>query len=103
MWQRFLESRLFRIIKNKFLIAGIVFAVWVTFFDGNSLIEWGKVAVDISDQEKQKEYYEKEIKATEVKLLELSSNLDSLEKFAREQYFFKEVDEDVFIIQQKKK
>ncbi len=102
MWQRFLDSKIFRIIKNKFLIVGIVFAVWITFFDNNSLIDWAKVVLNISDQEKQKDYYNKEIEATEEKLLELGSNLDSLEKFAREQYFFKEEGEDIFIVQERK-
>lgn len=102
MWQRFLDSRFVRIVKNKFLIVGVVFAVWITFFDSNSLIDWAKVILNISKQEEQKKYYKQEIEATEEKLLELGSNLDSLEKFAREQYFFLEDGEDVFIVQEKK-
>ncbi len=102
MWQRFLESKFFKIIKNKFLIVGVVFGIWITFFDSNSLIDWAKVMLNISKQEEQKRYYKQEIEATEEKLLELGSNLDSLEKFAREQYFFLEEGEDVFIVQEKK-
>ncbi|MFA6335040.1 MAG: septum formation inhibitor [Bacteroidales bacterium] len=102
MWQRFLDSKILKIIKNKFLIVGVVFAVWITFFDGNSLIDWAKVILDINEQEEQKSYYKQEIETTEEKLLELGSNLDSLEKFAREQYFFQEEGEDIFIVQEKK-
>ncbi len=81
---------------------GVVFLVWITFFDGNSLIDWARIVLNISEQEQQKRYYKQEIKATEEKLMELGSNLDSLEKFAREQYFFLEQGEDVFIVQEKK-
>ncbi|MEN6617898.1 MAG: septum formation inhibitor [Rikenellaceae bacterium] len=102
MWQRFLDSKFFKIIKNKFFIVGVVFAVWITFIDSNSLIDWAKIVLNISKQEEQKRYYKQEIEATEEKLLELGSNLDSLEKFAREQYFFLEEGEDVFIVQEKK-
>src|SRR3989339_1043194 len=101
MWQRFLDSKFFKIIKNKFLIVGVVFGIWITFFDNNSLIDWAKVMLNISKQEEQKIYYKQAIEATDEKLLELGSNLDSLEKFAREQYFFLEEGEDVFIVQEK--
>jgi len=102
MWRRFLDSKFFKIIKNKFLLVGVVFIVWITFFDSNSLIDWVKISMNIRIQEGQKRYYKQEIKATEEKLLELGSNLDSLEKFAREQYFFLEEGEDIFIVQEKK-
>lgn len=102
MWQRFLNSKFFKIIKNKFLLTGIAFAVWITFLDSNSLVDWTKVVLNISEQEEQKNYYKQEIEATEEKLMELGSNQDSLEKFAREQYLFQEEDEDVFVIEEKK-
>lgn len=72
--------------------------VWITFFDSNNLIDWSKVVLNISEQESQKNYYKQEIKSIEEKLNELTSNRDSLEKFAREQYMFKEDSEDVFIV-----
>lgn len=72
--------------------------VWITFFDSNNLIDWSKVMINISEQESQKSYYKQEIKSIEEKLNELTSNRDSLEKFAREQYLFKEDSEDVFIV-----
>ena len=53
-------------------------------------------------QERQIEYYNREIKSIDEKLQELSSNKDSLEKFAREQYYFHEEDEDLYIIEEKR-
>ena len=100
MWNSFNDSRIFRIIKNKYVIALVIFGVWVTFFDRNNLIEWAKVNLNISRQREEMRYYKKEIKATEEKLNELSSNLDSLEKFAREQYYFHEDDEVIFLVEE---
>jgi cell division protein FtsB len=100
-WATFKESRVVRLVKNKFFITGVAFLVWITFFDSNNLIEWSRVIFNIGKQEAQKEYYKESIRRTEEKLQELSSNRDSLEKFAREQYLFKEDDEDLFIVETK--
>lgn len=103
MWQRFKESGLFRIIKNKYLLVTVAFFAWVIFFDSNSIIEWLSIRSNINRQEKEKTYYKQEIKSAEEKLQELSSNKDSLEKFAREQFYFHEEDEDLYIVKKKEK
>ncbi len=102
MWEKIKESRLLKIVKNRFFLATMVFAVWVIFFDQNSLIDWFRVRMRIMRQERQIEYYNREIKSIDEKLQELSSNKDSLEKFAREQYYFHEEDEDLYIIEEKR-
>lgn len=102
MWEKIKESRLLKIVKNRFFLATLVFAVWVIFFDQNSLIDWFRVRMRIIMQERQIEYYNREIKSIDEKLQELSSNKDSLEKFAREQYYFHEEDEDLYIIEEKR-
>lgn len=76
--------------------------LWVTFFDANNLIRWSKIIINIGEQESQKRYYKEAIKSMDEKLNELSSNKDSLEKFAREQYLFKEDDEDIYIVEEPK-
>ena len=40
-----------------------------------------------------------DIRTTDEKLRELDSDLDSLEKFAREQYFFHKENETVFVVE----
>ena len=98
MWHRIKNSLFIRIVRNKYLLTGVVFLVWITFFDGNSLADLYRVAVNIAEQENQKEYYKVEVKSINEKLNELDSNLDSLEKFASAQYYFKEKDEEIFIV-----
>jgi len=76
--------------------------LWFVFYSSNNLIQWGRVVSNVSEQESQKRYYKDAIKAMDEKLNELKSNKDSLEKFAREQYLFKEDDEDIFIVEETK-
>ncbi len=91
--------RLLNVIKNKYLIATVAFAVWVFFIDSNNLINWYRDMKVVSEQRRLKRHYVKAIQYTDEKLRELSSNKDSLERFAREQYFFHEDGEDVFIVE----
>jgi hypothetical protein len=68
------------------------------FFDSNSiLIQW-QLSKEIRELEREKLYLQKEI--TKDKLL-LEKFADSLEKerFARETYYFKRANEDIFIIE----
>ena len=92
------ESKVFKVLSNKYLLVTVFFVVWILFIDTNNLIRWYSTLQDVAIQEKQKEYYKTEIKNTDEQLKELRSNRDSLEKFAREQYFFHEADEEVFIV-----
>jgi len=48
--------------------------------------------------QQEKDFYTKEIALVKKDLKELDSNLNSAEKFAREKYFMKKANEDVFVI-----
>lgn len=93
------ESRVIKVLKNKYLLATLFFVVWIVFFDSNNLINWYTDIRTVVMQDRQKAYYKEAIKNTDEKLKELTSNRDSLEKFAREQYFFHEKDEELFIME----
>ena len=92
------ESKVFKFIRNKYVLATTFFLVWVLFIDTNNIFVWMNDLKTVAQQEKQKEYYREAIRQTDEKLNQLTSNKDSLEKFAREQYLFHEKDEEVFIL-----
>ncbi len=48
--------------------------------------------------EKDRDYYKERIEEDRRKLNELKTSNDNLEKFAREQYFMKKDNEDIYII-----
>lgn len=96
-WKHKLRA-IFRRFTNKYLFVGLLFFVWITFFDKNSFVEKIHLRTKISTLNKEKNYYEKKIEEDNRKMQELLSNRDNLEKFAREQYLMKKSNEDIFII-----
>jgi len=92
------NSILMRSLRNKYLIAVLAFLVWLLIFDRNSLIERMKYIRTMHDLENEKQYYLERIDEDSQRLNELKTDRDNLEKFAREQYFMKKENEDVFVI-----
>jgi len=84
--------------KNIFIIILIVFAVWMVFFDKNSLLIHKELNSEMDKLESEKDYYRKEMKKDNAILKDLRSN-EGLEKFAREEYYMKRKDESIFIIE----
>ena len=75
-----------------------MFLIWWIFFDQESLIvqyDLAKVRIGL---EKQKDYYNNEIEKDEASINTLQNDTVFLEKYAREKYFMKKDNEDVFVI-----
>ena len=87
-----------RILFNKYAVVTILFVVWMLFIDNNNMGVWYRTVRQLNAQEKQIEYFRKEIAVTEDRIDHLRSDRDSLERFAREQYGFHERGEDVYIV-----
>lgn len=92
------DSILMRGLRNKYLIALLVFLVWLLIFDRNSLIDRVKYIRTLNSLEDEKQYYLERIDEDSRRLNELKTDRENLEKFAREQYFMKRENEDVFVI-----
>ncbi len=91
-----------QIIKNKYFITILVFAIWMTAIDKNNIISQIKLNNELSDLQRKKEYYAKEIAKDKQAIYELNTNINTLEKFAREKYLLKRDNEDIFIIVREK-
>ncbi len=85
-------------LKNIYIIIFVIFAVWMIFFDANSLIMHNGLNKDINKIEDQKEYYKKGIKKDQNAINKLSDT-NGLETFAREKYYMKKENEDIYIIE----
>ena len=84
--------------KNIFLIIFAIFAIWMLFFDANSLLIHNELNNDINDLNDEKEFYIKEIEKDNKELEKLSTE-EGLEKFAREEYYMKRDKEEIYIIE----
>ena len=77
----------------------VIFAVWMFFFDTNSIVFMYKQYNELKDLKQQEEFLENEIVAMTKEKEDLFSNDDKLEKYARENFYFKKDNEDVYVIE----
>ncbi|WP_452597843.1 FtsB family cell division protein [Pontimicrobium sp. MEBiC01747] len=87
-----------KLLKNKFLIITIIFAIWMIFIDDNSLLLHRELNKEKEAKLNEIEHYKEEYKKDKKAIKELSKQ-DGLEKFAREEYYMKRDNEDIYIIE----
>jgi cell division protein DivIC len=87
-----------RIFGNFYLIIGLLFLIWLTFFDSNDLYTQIKQTAKLEGLEDEKEFYQEKIEEVKADREELLSNDELLEKFARENYLMKKPQEDLYVI-----
>nr|WP_314289184.1 septum formation initiator family protein [uncultured Capnocytophaga sp.] len=76
----------------------LVFVVYMSFFDPNSLLSHHQLNKELSKLEKQKQFLTKEIEKDKKELQALYTD-EGKEKLGREVYYLKHDDEEVFIIE----
>ena len=85
-------------LKNKFLLTGVAFLVWMMFFDRNDLtLQWKRIT-ELQRLEQSERKLNQQISDTKAELELLKTNPSTLEKYAREKYMMKKDNEDLFII-----
>lgn len=89
-------------LKNKYLLTGACFAIWILFIDDRDFITTHfRHKEELKKLEQSKKYYQGQIAATKAELDKLKSNPSTIEKYAREKYFMKKDNEDIFLLQEK--
>jgi len=87
-----------KLLTNKYLITGIIFAIWMMFFDRNDFsLQWRR-SHELQRLQASEAEMDKQIAATRQELSRLKTNPLTLEKYAREKYLMKRDNEDLFII-----
>ena len=85
-------------LKNKYFIASMAFVAWIIFFDRNDIITQLQRRHELNDLQLTKENFTKKITEERKELNQLQTNPAILEKYAREKYYMKRDNEDLFII-----
>ncbi len=93
-----LSKKWFRIASNKYVLVLLAFIFWMAFLDSNSWIIHHELDLEVEDLEKNKQYYLNEISHDKAIMTKLNDTLE-LEKFARQEYFMKRENEEIFIIE----
>lgn len=84
------------------MITVVVFIVWISFFDQNNFFTQYDFIKELNSLEKDKTFFMEELKQTRQELNDLTTNPVTLEKFAREKYFMKKDNEEIFVFEQEK-
>jgi cell division protein FtsB len=84
-------------LKNRYAYSIIAFIFWISFIDQNNILTQYSYHAQLNLLKGEKEYFEVAIKKTRKELYDLTENPATLEKFARENYFMKKNNEEVFI------
>lgn len=88
-----------KIIGNRYVLVSLFFIIWMVFIDNYSLyFEHPVLDNEIEELEENKAYYIQEIKKDSISIKQLK-NPDQTEKYAREQYYMKRDNEDIYIIE----
>lgn len=90
--------RIPRLLKNKYFLTFLAFLVWILFFDNNNLVYQFRLSKKLKSLENQKEFYLSEVRKDSISIHHLTTNLDNLEKFARETYLMKKDNEEIYLI-----
>ena len=97
-FNRWKEKTWFKTITNIYVVILSVFAIWMLFFDTNSLMIQRELQNEIDELEAQKIFLIQEINKDRAALKELNRP-EAMEKVAREKYQYHRADEDVYLIE----
>jgi len=87
-----------RYIHNWFFYTGLLFVIWMIFFDKNNMVEQSKLNSTLNDMELREKFYKDEIAKTTREISAYETDTALLQKFAREKYYMKKDNEEVFVI-----
>ncbi len=95
-------QRLIDLLRNKFFLVAVAFVIWMIFFDKNDLLSQYQYRQEVNKLKEERDFYKTQNVKVEKDLDELTSDPKKLEKFAREKYLMRKVNEDVFVIVKEK-
>jgi len=98
-----MKQRLFHFVDKNKIYVGIVFffLIWMLFFDEYNWIRIRRDSLKLKALKREAAYLQGKIEADKKRLEALRSNPAELEKYARENYFMKKENEDIYVIVEK--
>lgn len=91
--------KIFRFLSNKYVLTTLIFLVIIGLLDKNSLIKRLDHHRQISTLESEIAKYKSQHDRDSSLLMEISSDPSAMEKVARERYFMKKENEDVYVFE----
>lgn len=91
-----------KILFNKYILVAFFFILWLLFFDKNDFFTQRDLNKQLKKLSDEKKYYQTEIQKNKQFIEELKNNMQSIEDYARQRYWMKKDNEEVYVILQKK-
>lgn len=86
-------------LKSKYFLTVIGFGVWMFCFDDRDIITTHfRHPRELRELMLSKKYYEEQIAGTREELRQLKQDNSTMEKYAREKYYMKRDNEDLFVV-----
>jgi cell division protein FtsB len=94
----FKDKPWYQYLSNKYVWVLLFFSTWMLFLDNYSYFDHRILDNQIKELEDNKTYYQDEIRKDKenIKLLQ---NINHIEKYAREKYYMKKENEDIYIVE----
>ncbi len=92
------QNPLLSFAQNKYILVLVIAALWLIFFDKYSIVSQKKMAKSIERLKLDKAFYIQGAEDTDYEIEKLTTDPAELEKYAREKYWLKRKNEDLFII-----
>ncbi len=87
-----------KFLGNKYFLVSVFFCVWMLFLDNYSYLDHRVLNNEIDELQDNKVYYQNEIKK-DISHIKKLKNPAQIEKYAREKYYMKRENEDIYIIE----
>ncbi len=91
-------ERILSVIKNKYIIATVVFAVWMLFFDRHDVTTQYGYYSELKSLEAERDFYIEEMERINQTVNDIHNSPEAVQRIARERYQMKKDNEDVFVI-----
>jgi len=92
------KKKWIKTLSNKYLLIGVLFIIWMAFFDTNSFLIQRELNKEIKTLKENTKYYSNGIKG-DLEFIESMSDIEQIEKYAREKYYLKKENEEIFLIE----
>lgn len=93
-----MTEKILPLLRNKYIAIGLAFFFWMLFFNDIDIPFMIKSRSKLSDLRKESEQIRQANEIARESYLDLTTNKGTLEKFARERYFMKKPNEDLYVI-----
>jgi len=98
IFKKIKQHTIFKTLTNTFVLIFIPYAIWMLFLDENSYLVHKQLNTEIEELEKNISNYKVKIEKDQNTIKKLKDSIE-LMRFAREKYYMKKPNEDVYIIE----